>query len=122
MNVFAAQVILGMLKVPDDEVAIGGREGKLYGLPAFLLMSSDERAEKFGDIFGGRRLLDRVSAVLDEPWRDRNVMQVDNGGSGQANGTVDVSSDEIKLSGSMGPNEPMEQFSDGFGQDSSPWD
>lgn len=122
MNVFAAQVVLGMLKVPDDEVAIGGKEGRLYGLPAFLLMSSDERADKFGEIFGGRRLLDRVSAVVDEPWGQVNVVQADNGGSGQDNEIVDVFSDDIEFSGSMGPDEPTEQFSDGFGQDSSPWE
>ncbi|KAJ4421179.1 hypothetical protein N0V85_000271 [Neurospora sp. IMI 360204] len=82
MNVFAAQVVLGMLKVPDEEVAIGGKEGKLYGLPAFLMMSRDERAEKFAEIFGGRKLLDRVSAVVDDPWGDGNVIEVDNDGLG----------------------------------------
>ncbi|KAK1773924.1 hypothetical protein QBC45DRAFT_437246 [Copromyces sp. CBS 386.78] len=70
----AAMVVLGMLKVPDDEVAIGGKE------------------------------------------------EVDNGGSGQDREVVDGLSDDIEFSGSLGPDEPMEQFSDGFGQDSSPWE
>ncbi|KAK3954476.1 hypothetical protein QBC32DRAFT_322561 [Pseudoneurospora amorphoporcata] len=124
MNVFAAQVILGMLKVPDDEVAIGGKEGKLYGLPAFLLMSKDERAERFAEVFCGRNLLDRVGTVVDGPWGDGsvNVIEVDNGGSGQNRGVVDGLSDDIEFSGCLGPDEPMEQFSDGFGQDSWPWE
>ncbi|KAK3339175.1 hypothetical protein B0H65DRAFT_292439 [Neurospora tetraspora] len=122
MNVFAAQVVLGMLKVPDEEVAIGGKEGKLYGLPAFLMMSRDERAEKFAEIFGGRKLLDRVSAVVDDPWGDGNVIEVDNGGLGQDKEVVDVFSDDFEFSGGLGPDHAMEQFSDGFGQDSSPWE
>ncbi|CCC11756.1 hypothetical protein SMACR_04738 [Sordaria macrospora] len=122
MNVFAAQVVLGMLKVPDDEFAIGGKEGKLYGLPAFLMMSRDERAEKFADIFGGRRLLDRVGTLVDESWGDGSVMEMDNGVLSQDKEVVDVFSDDIEFSDSLGPDEPKEQFSDGFSQDSSPWE
>lgn len=122
MNVFAAQVVLGMLRVPDDEVAIGGKEGKLYGLPAFLMMSKDERAEKFAEIFGGRRLLDVVSAVVDEPWGDGNVIEVDNSGVSQDKEVVDIFSDNIEFSGGLGPDDPMERFSDGLGHNSSPWE
>ncbi|EGO58957.1 hypothetical protein NEUTE1DRAFT_99149 [Neurospora tetrasperma FGSC 2508] len=122
MNVFAAQVVLGMLRVPDDEVAIGGKEGKLYGLPAFLMMSKDERAEKFAEIFGGRRLLDAVSAVVDEPWGDGNVKEVDNSGMSQDKEVVDIFSDDIEFSGGLGPDDPMKQFSDGLGHNSSPWE
>ncbi|KAK3487607.1 uncharacterized protein B0T23DRAFT_322770 [Neurospora hispaniola] len=122
MNVFAAQVVLGMLRVPDDEVAIGGKEGKLYGLPAFLMMSKDERAEKFAEIFGGRRLLDAVSAVVDEPWGDGNVIEVDNSGVSQDKEVVDISSDDIEFSGGLGPDDPMKQLEDGLGHNSSPWE
>ncbi|KAK3502543.1 hypothetical protein B0T13DRAFT_394557 [Neurospora crassa] len=122
MNVFAAQVVLGMLRVPDDEVAIGGKEGKLYGLPAFLMMSKDERAEKFAEIFGGRRLLDAVSGVIDEPWGDGNVIEVDSSGVSQDKEVVDIFSDDIEFSGGLGPDDPMEQFSDGFGHNYSPWE
>ncbi|KAK0636709.1 hypothetical protein B0T17DRAFT_587780 [Bombardia bombarda] len=66
MNVCAAQVILGHFEVPDEELAIGG-EG-LYGLPRFLVMTSEERVEMFGNVLGGRRLLDRVSRAIGEPW------------------------------------------------------
>ncbi|KAK3400039.1 hypothetical protein B0T20DRAFT_452169 [Sordaria brevicollis] len=122
MNVFAAQVVLGMLKVPDDEVAIGGKEGKLYGLPAFLLMSKDERAERFAEIFGGRRLLDRVSDAVDEQWGEGRVVEANGDGPSQDKEVIDILSDDSEFSDGLGPDEPMEQFSEGFGHDSSPWE
>ncbi|KAL2164918.1 hypothetical protein VTH06DRAFT_214 [Thermothelomyces fergusii] len=68
MNVFAAQVVLGKLKVPDGDAAIGGQSGQVFGLPLFVLMSREQRVEMFADTFGGRRVLDRVSDVIDRPW------------------------------------------------------
>lgn len=38
------------------------------GLPAFLLMKREDRVKQFQAIMGGRRILDRVSAVLDQRW------------------------------------------------------
>lgn len=38
------------------------------GLPAFLLMKQEDRVKQFQAIMGGRRILDRVSAVLDQRW------------------------------------------------------
>jgi hypothetical protein len=68
MNVFAAQVVLGKLKVPGNRPAVGGGDGQVFGLPLFVMMSRERRVELFGEAFGGRRVLDRVSDVLDEPW------------------------------------------------------
>jgi len=66
MNAYAAQVALGTLEVPDGEPAIGGQH--LHGLPLFVSMSPEERLHVLGDVLGGRRLLDRASEVIDEPY------------------------------------------------------
>jgi hypothetical protein len=70
MNVFAAQVVLGRLKVPDGEagLAVGDGGGRVFGLPAFVVMGRERRVELFGEVFGGRRVLDRVSEAVDESW------------------------------------------------------
>ncbi|KAH6856070.1 hypothetical protein B0I37DRAFT_333283 [Chaetomium sp. MPI-CAGE-AT-0009] len=73
MNVFAAQVVLGSLKVPDGRPAVGGGDGQMFGLPLFVTMSRERRVELFGEMLGGRRVLDRVSDALDEPWGQRAV-------------------------------------------------
>ncbi|GAB1319563.1 WW domain-containing protein [Madurella fahalii] len=67
MNVFAAQVVLGMLKVPEGMSAIAGG-GQLYGLPLFVMMSRERRLALFEEALGGRKVLERVSEALDEPW------------------------------------------------------
>ena len=38
------------------------------GLPTFLLMEREDRVKQFQAIMGGRRILDTVSAVLDQRW------------------------------------------------------
>lgn len=73
MNVFAAQVVLGRLKVPVDRPAVGGADGQVFGLPLFVMMSRERRVELFEEEFGGRRVLDRVSEALDEPWGQQAV-------------------------------------------------
>lgn len=45
-----------------------GRTVEAAGLPTFLLMEREDRAKQFQAIMGGRRILDRVSAVLDKRW------------------------------------------------------
>jgi hypothetical protein len=74
MNAFAAQVTLGTLKVPDGELAIGG--GRMYGLPCFVMMEPHERMAALEDALGGRRVLERVSQALDEPWGQHAVSHV----------------------------------------------
>ncbi|KAK4098337.1 hypothetical protein N658DRAFT_561178 [Parathielavia hyrcaniae] len=73
LNVFAAQVVLGTLKVPADRPAVGGGDGEVFGLPLFVMMSKERRVELFQEAFGGRRVLDRVSDALDEPWGEQAV-------------------------------------------------
>lgn len=73
MNAYAAQVVLGVLKVPDDVPAIGGRGGQLFGLPLFVTMSRARRIELFEQALGGRKVLDRVSEAIDERWAERAV-------------------------------------------------
>ncbi|KAK3294321.1 uncharacterized protein B0H64DRAFT_475801 [Chaetomium fimeti] len=73
MNVFAAQVVLGSLKVPDGRPAVGGGDGQMFGLPLFVSMSRERRVELFGEVLGGRGVLDRVSDALDDPWGQRAV-------------------------------------------------
>lgn len=68
LNVYAAQVVLGMLRGPDDEPVIDAR--RAYGLPAFVKMTQDARFEMFEGIFGGRRVLSRVGNSLDAVWGD----------------------------------------------------
>lgn len=73
MNAFAAQVVLGKLKVPDGQVAVGGARGEVYGLPLFVMMPRERRIVLFEEVLGGRKVLDRVSEVMDEPWGQRAV-------------------------------------------------
>jgi hypothetical protein len=65
LNAFAAQMILATLKPPDGtpEEAMGN-----YGLSGFIKMSPNHRLREFGQLMGGRRVLQRVTAVLDSGW------------------------------------------------------
>ncbi|KAL8297431.1 hypothetical protein RB597_006507 [Gaeumannomyces tritici] len=80
MNVFAAQVICGLLQDPSardgGRVATGtpGLPGD-YGLPAFLRMSAQERVNRFSGVLGGRRLLDRASELIDQPWNSEGQVR-----------------------------------------------
>lgn len=62
MNAFAAQAVLGELKL------LGEREGEVWGLRDFVLMSPEERSRRFEGVLGGTRLLERVGKVLDAYW------------------------------------------------------
>lgn len=69
MNAFAAQAILATLKAPDqNEIDARGTRGVDFGLTAFAKMSVQERYSQFETLLGGRRLLERVSRVLDARW------------------------------------------------------
>ena len=69
MNAFAAQAILATLKAPDQsESEAAGKQRIDFGLTAFVKMSVQERFARFETLLGGRRLLGRVSRVLDERW------------------------------------------------------
>lgn len=47
----------------------------MFGLPLFLTMSKEQRAEMFAEAVGGRRVLDRVSNPIDKPWDMRTAEQ-----------------------------------------------
>ena len=69
MNAFAAQAILATLKAPDQsESEAAGKQRTDFGLTAFAKMSVQERFARFETLLGGRRLLGRVSRVLDARW------------------------------------------------------
>ncbi|KAB5536077.1 hypothetical protein GE09DRAFT_340321 [Coniochaeta sp. 2T2.1] len=68
MNVYAAQVVLGMLRAPAEESVVGA-EG-MSGLPAFVTMSKQERIAMFETVLGGRRVLGSVGRLLDASWGD----------------------------------------------------
>ena len=78
MNAFAAQAVLSELKAPQvgedggEELATTGQrvgQGERYGLAAFVTMEEGERMERFGRLFGGRKVLETVGRVLDGGWR-----------------------------------------------------
>jgi hypothetical protein len=75
MNVFAAQIVLGMLKVPDGRKAIGDGEGggQVSGLPLFVMMSRERRAALFEEVLQGGSVLSRVSEVLDQAWSQKTI-------------------------------------------------
>ncbi|KAI0021613.1 hypothetical protein F4780DRAFT_272396 [Xylariomycetidae sp. FL0641] len=72
MNAYAAQVVLGQLKAPDD----GGKQGAAgdYGLPAFIKMSPEERVHLFRDLLGGERVLGRINRVLETKWNENPIV------------------------------------------------
>ncbi|KAI6357907.1 hypothetical protein MCOR25_007517 [Pyricularia grisea] len=66
MNTFAAQMVCGLLQNP-----YGTEAAKLFGgsgIAAFVKMSANERAQRYMSVLGGRRVLDRVSEVVDQNW------------------------------------------------------
>ena len=67
MNAFAAQAILGKLKAPSGTEG-GGVVGIDFGLTAFVKMSLEERLVRFETLLGGRRVLTRISKILDARW------------------------------------------------------
>ncbi|KAI4262946.1 MAG: hypothetical protein L6R42_001892 [Xanthoria sp. 1 TBL-2021] len=62
MNAFAAQAVLGELK------SIAEREGGTWGLRDFILMSPEEKCQRFEGVLGGRRFIERVGKMLDARW------------------------------------------------------
>ncbi|EWY96645.1 hypothetical protein FOYG_05276 [Fusarium oxysporum NRRL 32931] len=58
LNISAAQIIAGLLV---SEYGQGG-------LASFLSMRAEERVSKYGQIMGGRRILNNVSRILDREW------------------------------------------------------
>ncbi|KAF2649237.1 hypothetical protein K491DRAFT_735318 [Lophiostoma macrostomum CBS 122681] len=77
LNPFAAQMLLASLKEPYDlpirssspmTFDASGRTLKIFGLPAFLLMSPDERIQRFQALLGGSRILNRTNHLIEQQW------------------------------------------------------
>lgn len=66
MDAFAAQVVLTKLKRPDSMPV--NSDGRNYGLPAFVMMSESERLRRFSSLFGGEKILTKVSMAIDGCW------------------------------------------------------
>ncbi|KLO98001.1 uncharacterized protein FFB20_11330 [Fusarium fujikuroi] len=58
LNISAAQIIAGLLVCEYGQ----------GGLASFLSMRAEERVSKYGQIMGGRRILNNVSRILDREW------------------------------------------------------
>ena len=67
MNAFAAQKILAELKAPDGVDTGSPTKAGQFGLTAFVEMGREQRIARFGNTCG-RRLLERISAVVDTRW------------------------------------------------------
>ncbi|KUI68997.1 hypothetical protein VM1G_11540 [Cytospora mali] len=64
-NVYAAQAVAGLLKVPNSEEKYVA--SSRHGLAAFVTMTRAERKQRFGQLVGPR-VLERVSQIVDEIW------------------------------------------------------
>ncbi|KAF5678819.1 hypothetical protein FHETE_1060 [Fusarium heterosporum] len=58
LNVSAAQVVAGLLMSEYGEL----------GLAKFFSMDAEQRVSRYGQIMGGKRILDNTSRVLDREW------------------------------------------------------
>jgi hypothetical protein len=67
LNAFAAQVIISQLKAPEGVDTASPTKAGQFGLTAFVEMAREQRIALLGK-FCGRKLLERVSAVVDGMW------------------------------------------------------
>jgi hypothetical protein len=67
MNAVAAQAIVADLNAPDGVDPLSPTKAGLFGLAAFIDMTVEQRIARFGPLCG-RRLLERVSAMIDAKW------------------------------------------------------
>jgi len=65
INVYAAQLVERTLAAPNENP----EDVVPYGLHVFAQMPAEERIARFGGGVGGRRVLDRVSGVVDASWQ-----------------------------------------------------
>lgn len=69
MNAYAAQSIISAMRPPEGVNASSPNKAGMFGLPGFVQMDRAERVRQFADLLGGTRVLERVSATIDTPWR-----------------------------------------------------
>ncbi|KAF2020036.1 hypothetical protein BU24DRAFT_387248 [Aaosphaeria arxii CBS 175.79] len=76
LNPYAAQVILASLRVPVEftiehhptESSPYSESFSVFGLQAFVAMSSEERINEYQAVMGGTRILKRVNKLFDQEW------------------------------------------------------
>ncbi|OCK81517.1 hypothetical protein K432DRAFT_295295 [Lepidopterella palustris CBS 459.81] len=73
LNAFAAQAILSSLKSSTStsdypESSSAPHPDQAFGLASFIFMSSGERIDRFQVLLGGNRILNRVSALIEQRW------------------------------------------------------
>jgi hypothetical protein len=66
MDAYAAQVVLTKLKMPEPKPS--RLDERDYGMPAFVMMGEAERLRRFGSLFGGEKILKKVSMAIDGCW------------------------------------------------------
>jgi hypothetical protein len=69
MNSYAAQSVISAFNAPGGTNQLSPSKRGIFGISAFVEMDRDERLRRLGPIFDGERVLDRVSRVIDAPWR-----------------------------------------------------
>lgn len=69
MNAYAAQSIIAAMRPPEGVNASSPNKVGMFGLPGFVQMDHAERVRQFADLLGGTKVLERVSATIDTPWR-----------------------------------------------------
>jgi hypothetical protein len=60
--------MLPIVSNPQEASDASEKAVEVFGLPAFVLMSSDERIQRFQALLGGSRILKRASKLLDQQW------------------------------------------------------
>ncbi|KAH8809050.1 hypothetical protein F5884DRAFT_677469 [Xylogone sp. PMI_703] len=68
MNSFAAQIVIAYLKSPNITDSSMVNSSASLGLAAFVTMTREQRAAMFERILGGKRVLNRVSDLIDATW------------------------------------------------------
>ena len=68
MNAFAAQIVISALNSPEGVNSSSPSKAGLFGLTAFVEMGREARIVRFGQVCGVR-MMERVSAAVDEVWK-----------------------------------------------------
>ncbi|KAH6676335.1 hypothetical protein B0J14DRAFT_536700 [Halenospora varia] len=68
MNAFAAQAVIVELKAPEGVDELSPSKTGMFGLSAFVEMAAEQRVVQFGGLVG-RRVVERVSGIVDGRWR-----------------------------------------------------
>lgn len=76
MNAYAAQSVIAAMRAPEGVNSSSPNKAGMFGLPGFVQMDHAERVRQFSTLLEGTRVLERVSAFIDTPWRPPTPMMV----------------------------------------------